>query len=319
MDNASNQPTRNEAHLPEKPAPAQLNSNHGYTNQPQQFRAMELPKAEPFRPSKPFSVGKLTLACCNFVFALIVLGLSIGIITTGSFDLIGVIIAAALAIVSLIWQIAEFITLAVRRSIHRPIHPGAHVGVHLVLWVLALIVALFCFFTLAYSLDYTVDSQCTSGYYSYEAGSSYVYCDYYSFASEAQAHRYFSMFEALTAFCVLMLASHFVLFVLACVETDRRRKHGRKAKVVYLVAATTATAPADGQMYYSQVPPPQPTMQAGQQQRGSGGVAGPSPGVYGYFAPPPPPAAAAAASAASSGERTQAHATNHGPSSASYA
>jgi hypothetical protein len=46
------------------------------------------------------------------------------------------------------------------------------------------------------------------------------------------------------------LILHFVLFIMACIETDCRRRHGTKR--VYLVAAP---GPADGRMYYN--PPAQ--------------------------------------------------------------
>lgn len=61
-----------------------------------QYHPLELPKIEKFKPSKPFSVGKLTLACFNLVFAIITLGLSLGIVSLAfSYDSsIGVIIAA---------------------------------------------------------------------------------------------------------------------------------------------------------------------------------------------------------------------------------
>lgn len=207
---------------------------------------------------------------------------------------------------SILWQIAEYTTLFVRRSIYRPIHPGAHVGMHLILWVLALLVTVSCCFTLSYALvSWTVDSQCSDTVYGYyTSGDSYVYCDYYNFSSDAQARMYLGMLEAVTAFSVLMLVCHFALFVMACIETDRRRKWGKQTRVVYLVAAS---GPADGRTYYSQVPPPaQAPMQQG---------TGPSQEMYGYFAPPAPAPTAAHPSA----ERRQPQEGSAGPSTASYA
>lgn len=195
------------------------------------------------------------------------------------------------ALVSLLWQVAEYLTLTIRRSIYRPIHPGAHIGMHLVLWVLALIVTLFCCFTLSYALtSWSVDAQCNDsfGYYTSSSSSSdsYVYCDFYHFPSSARAHLYFGLLEALTAFAVLMLVCHFALFVLACIETDRRRKWGKQARVVYLVAAPApAAGAADGRTYYSPVQQPPPMAM----------TAGPRPELYGYFAPEAPAARAAPA------------------------
>lgn len=189
------------------------------------------------------------------------------------------------AVASIIWQLAEHITLAVRKD-WRSIHPGAHVGVHLVLSVLAILVVPSLCLSLAYELsNYTLDGDCDRDSPNYSSSSSWD-CDFYSFPSQGAANRYFRMMEALTVFTVLLLISHFTLFVMACVETDRRRKYGKKTKVVYLVAAP---GPADGRMYYTPLaqPPqghrgsviaPQP---AHHQQQGNA-----DPGAHGYYAPP---------------------------------
>lgn len=229
------------------------------------------------------------------------------------------------AVLSILWQAAEFITIAVRGSIHRPIHPGAHVGLHLCFWILALFVTITCCFTLSYSLNsWTVSSECDN-YDSGRFSSDSVYCDYYTFSSDAKARAYFGMLEAVTAFSLLMLLCHFALFVMACIETDRRRKWDKQAKVVYLVATS---GPADGRTYYTQVSAPMQqqqqqqaavqhsAMQQQQQQR----TMGPSQEMYGYFAPPAP-AAAAPAAPRSKPEREQSDAQEviAGPSRASYA
>ncbi|POS80242.1 hypothetical protein DHEL01_v201367 [Diaporthe helianthi] len=289
--------------VPEKPAVARFST----PAQPaqQQFQPLEnLPTgAAPFKPTKPFSVAKLVLGSFNLVFAIIALGLSLGLITSmvsfGSF--LGIVICLSLAVVSLIWQLAEHITLAVRRG-WRGIHPGAHVGVHLILSVLAFLVALSLCFGVAYDLDdYSVNSDC---YYdadmpinSYRDDYGYT-CAQETFPTQSAADKYFRMLEALTVFSVLMFISHATLFVMACVETDRRRKYGKLTKVVYLVASQ---GPADGRTYYAPVAtqlvnnrvsilPPQAALhhpQHQQQQRQhphqQGGA---DPGIRGYYAPP---------------------------------
>lgn len=183
---------------------------------------------------------------------------------------------------SIVWQLAEFITLLVRRSIYRPIHPGAHVGVHLCLDVLCILVVGSLATLLSSSLsNWTVDPECASNPYGdYYNGEAYIWCDGSSFDSVSQANRYFHQLEALVAFTTFMSVSHFVLFVMACVEADRRRKYGSKAKVVYLVAAP---GPVDGRAYYTQVhpglaasnapAPPLPVHQAA------------DPEAYGYYTP----------------------------------
>lgn len=170
-------------------------------------------------------------------------------------------------------------------------------GVHLVLTVLAVLVVPSLYLSLAYELrDYTIAEDCDSqrdsnGYYTGSSSSSY-YCDYYSFPSQAAADKYFRLMEALGAFATLLLISHFTLFVMACVETDRRRKYGKKTKVVYLCAAP---GPVDGRVYYTPIAtqvlgnnnnnnrgsvlPPQAVHHQQQQ-------ANADPGPHGYYAPP---------------------------------
>lgn len=271
-------PAVQEQTLPEKSVAARFSTMaHDTHQQPgqQHFQPLGLPKVEPFAPSKPFSVAKLVLGGFNLVFAIIALGLSLGLVSTSfTFDtFIVVIIMAVTAIVSIVWQLAEFITIAARKS-RRPIHPGAHVGVHLILWFLSILVVPTLFISLAYTLDdYSIEGDCGSN-----GGSSYSYqyCSYYTFASQAAADSYFRLMEALSAFSVLLLVAHFTLFVMACVETDRRRKHGRRTKVVYVVAST---GPVDGRTYYSPVAPPRDPV---------AGNGAPDAGSYGYYAPAVP-------------------------------
>lgn len=143
---------------------------------------------------------------------------------------------------------------------------------HLILWLLAVIAVLFDAAAVALTESYVVDLQCprdgsSSTYY---PGSRYHYCDYNTFPTQAQADLHRGLVRALTAFTVLMLLTHFVLFVMACVETHRRRASGRQARVVYLVAGTGA--PAERGTYYSQAPGPAmpvPQQEAAGQSTGS--------------------------------------------------
>lgn len=197
------------------------------------------------------------------------------------------------AVASLVWQLAEHTTLLVRRD-WRSIHPGAHVGVHLVLSVLAILVVLQLYWSTASMMrHYKLDSECegdsdnNNSYYSdYPIDDSY-YCEFYNFATQAAADSYIRTMQALAAFATLLFICHVTLFVLACVETDKRRKYGKANRVVYLVAAP---GPVDGRVQYMPVSTqalgsnrgsvlaPQP---GHQQQQGNA-----DPGVYGYYAPP---------------------------------
>lgn len=271
--------------LPEKPRASQPTG--GYQSQPQ-FQPLELPQPERFKPSKVFTVGKVALASFSLVFAIAALGLSLSLILLDwQFDsFLTNIIAAAAAGATIVWQAADLLTMAARRSLYRPIHPGAHIGVHIVLDALWILVAVSLALSLSYTLaDWTVDSRCGDGYTgSYYDGVGYEYCGWDTFATQGQAARYFGLLEALVAFAVLLAASHLTLAVLACVETHRRRRHGHvhgrgAAKIVYVVAAPGG--PVDGRVYYTEVPPPRQAALA----------PAPAPAAaadaesYGYYAP----------------------------------
>ena len=78
---------------------------------------------------------------------------------------------------SLAWQIAEFITVCVRRN-YIGIHPGAHVGVHLILWLalcaLIGITGAIVHYDLGdykYLQEYINDDDYYSSYYDYDLSS----------------------------------------------------------------------------------------------------------------------------------------------------
>lgn len=73
---------------PEKPQAVRMNAPARATDQqpvqqPLQFQPTEIPRFEPFRNGKVFSVAKLVLGCFNLVFAIIALGLSLDLAITG--------------------------------------------------------------------------------------------------------------------------------------------------------------------------------------------------------------------------------------------
>lgn len=115
-------------------------------------------------------------------------------------------------------------------------------GVHLIVWIFAaLVVSLNCL-ELSYSLRlyYTVLSYCDI--------VQDMPCSSSGFPSQDAANLDFREKGALTALSVMLLILHFTLFVMACIETDRRRAYEKKRKIIYLVAAPGT---ADGRMYYS--------------------------------------------------------------------
>lgn len=95
-------PAAEQQTLPEKPVAARFSTPvHATYQQPgqQQFQPLEIPKTEPFTPSKPFSVAKLVLGGFNLAFAIIALGLSLGLVSTSfSFDTFIVVIIMAVTV-----------------------------------------------------------------------------------------------------------------------------------------------------------------------------------------------------------------------------
>lgn len=115
-------------------------------------------------------------------------------------------------------------------------------GVHLIIWVFAaLVVSLDCL-ELSYNLTiyYMVLEYCDI--------VQEISCSSSGFPSKDAANQDFREKGALTALSVMLLILHFTLFVMACIETDRRRAYEKKRNIIYLV---TAPGTADGRMYYT--------------------------------------------------------------------
>ncbi|PSR81441.1 hypothetical protein BD289DRAFT_439170 [Coniella lustricola] len=261
------------------PPQAVLNEDAGHTPQAgtpysQPLKPFSVPKPAPFQTSRTFVIGKLVLAGCTFLFAIITLGLAVAMAVAwpAYISMIAAVIVAIVAGVSAIWQFADGLTMLVRRSIHRPIHPGAHVGVRLILSIIGAIAISSVGISLAVSLgNWTVDPNCYDGSYWSDSGAyeADVYCGTYDFATTAAARAYFGTLEALMAFAVLMWAGEVTLFVLACVETHRRRKHGKMTRIVYVMADGTPAhivSPSQYQQYqqpHAGVAAPQPVAKTG--------------------------------------------------------
>ncbi|KAI0097422.1 hypothetical protein F4776DRAFT_651138 [Hypoxylon sp. NC0597] len=175
--------------------------------------------------SRSWQIAKLTLQCASLVCCAIMLGLSVSTTWRGGAG-VG-ILTVPVAIAVAVWTIAELVTLFFRRknAPGRGIHPGAHVGVQLILF-LALILALFYSVMLWRSVQRSIEpcnewtrdpdnsnwaTQDTTSYYCPE-----------SYRDMINDPSYRSSVQAVIAFCVLLWAIHFTLFVRACVETQRR-------------------------------------------------------------------------------------------------
>ncbi|TLS24378.1 hypothetical protein PpBr36_09041 [Pyricularia pennisetigena] len=127
------------------------------------------------------------------------------------------------AILSFGWQVAEFITVAVRKD--RGIHPGAHVGMHLVIWLSYIVAAVYSGFEVQ-RLDH-YNRYPYDGYRSSRTAASDI---------QAGIKKIFSFQVAVLVFVVLLVLAHFALFVRACIETHRRNKQIRG---VYVQAKQT--------------------------------------------------------------------------------
>lgn len=120
-------------------------------------------------------------------------------------------------------------------------------GVHMALWILAIIVVSF------YSSDF---ASWVIIYDSWEACNNHeIECDPDGYPTQFTANGYLpvGIIEALTVLNVVLLILHFILFVMACVETERRRGYEKKRKILYLLAAPGT---ADGRMYYTPLDQP---------------------------------------------------------------
>lgn len=116
-------------------------------------------------------------------------------------------------------------------------------GLHLILWIFAVIVVSLCFSDLAFWLYlHQIWESCKK----YDCGPG-------TFPSKITSKWYFGIMGALTALNVMLLVLHFTLFIMACIETERRNVYGKKTKTRYLAAAP---GPADGRMYYTPLKQP---------------------------------------------------------------
>ncbi|KAL8297333.1 hypothetical protein RB597_006432 [Gaeumannomyces tritici] len=197
--------------------------------------------------SKGWYIAKLTLGSCIALFDIILIALSAAYMNlwtgyngSGNSYFILVFIPA---IVSLGWQIAEFITVGVHKD-RRGIHPGAHVALHLLLWLtFAMTVTL---------LGFLVSRRI------YLRNGNYGYSSrFMRFLNDGEP-----LENAQFAFSVLNLILHFTLFVRFCIETNRRNTLPPGMIMVAAPASGMYLVPGAQPQYMAQAVPQQP--QAGQ-------------------------------------------------------
>ncbi|TGJ84172.1 hypothetical protein E0Z10_g4602 [Xylaria hypoxylon] len=218
-----------------------------YTEQPNQ----QFGYAAPVRPlpkqSSAYIATRLGLTALSSVWGIIIIALTSILLSQGGTGAATSLYAYAIVVASIIWNTAELITYCVRlrKQTQRGIHPGAHVGLHLIFW-LAGILAILLTVSLYVSAEYGVqncetrDDDDSYFYYSYSYCDEYEPLDYYKW-------NVLPVFRALIAIFALWAINHFVLFVLACIETHKRNSLRPAAFLV----------PAQG-MYYPQQSGAQP-------------------------------------------------------------
>ncbi|KAI8961694.1 hypothetical protein F5Y11DRAFT_348260 [Daldinia sp. FL1419] len=215
-----------------------------YSYQPQPYApARVLP---PY--SRSWMVSKLVLTIFSTIFAIVILALSCAFLDDDGSAEGMALYAFPITIAAILWNGAELITFGIRsrKNVKRGIHPGAHVGLHLCFW-LACIFAVLITVSISLSVramirDCAEEDATEYSYYSYS------YCrrhdlDLYSNGT------YLPMIQAVTSFFCLATITHFILFVMACIDTHKRNLM-RPAGVVL-----PPIQPVGG-MYYPPGPPP---------------------------------------------------------------
>ncbi|ROT36673.1 hypothetical protein SODALDRAFT_401571 [Sodiomyces alkalinus F11] len=197
---------------PSQMSPEQKPAFTNHPIQPQPYpKQPPQPRLVPFH--KGWHVTKIVFRSLDLAFSIIVLALAIYVVIVFG-DLLAIVLISPPAILAIIWETAEFITLCARGG-RVGIHPGAHVGLHLIIW-LAWCVA----------VGFIATRFALFGYYDVTGYGSVI---------DTQA--------AIVAFSSLLLASltqtaplsivHLTLFIGACVDTSRRNS---AARPVYVVA-----------------------------------------------------------------------------------
>ncbi|KAI0913246.1 hypothetical protein F4823DRAFT_87608 [Ustulina deusta] len=223
-----------------------------YTGQPNQ----QPPYATPVRPlphqSSAYLATRLGLTALASVWGIIIVALTSILLSQGGTAANVSLYAYIIVVISIIWNTSELITYCVRlrTQTQRGIHPGAHVGLHLLFWLAGIFAVL-----LTVSLYVGVSASVRLCENKGDDDDDYYFYYGDSYCSEYQSFEYYKghvlpVFRALVAIFVLWAINHFVLFVLACIETHKR--NALRPAAFIMPAQALNTIPAQG-MYY----PPQ--------------------------------------------------------------
>ncbi|KAJ2987566.1 hypothetical protein NUW58_g4434 [Xylaria curta] len=215
-----------------------------YAGQPNQQPAYMMPARPLPKQSSAYIATRLGLTVLSSIWGIIIIALTSILLSSGGNAAAVSLYAYAVVIVSILWNTAELITYCVRlrKEVQRGIHPGAHVGLHLIFWLAGVLSTL---------LSVTVYVGVARSVQNCERGDSYAhrtysYCDYYEPISYYKWN-ILPVLRALIAIFALWTVNHFVLFVLACIETQKRNLLKPTGYVVPLSAV-----PTQGMYYYPQ-------------------------------------------------------------------
>ncbi|KAJ4252947.1 hypothetical protein NW762_010856 [Fusarium torreyae] len=184
-----------------------------YQQQPPQSQQWTPPRVP---EKKAWMITKMVLHGLDIITCIVGLGI------TGALqkvDLLGLVALAScpLLVVAMIWDIAEFATRFGRKW-KAGIHPGAHVALSLLIWLGAAVVGgIESTISAAYSWD-DLDESC-----SYDPDARTYDCNTTDTYSSKRP-----LFIALSVFTCLVWLWHFVLFVGACIDTQKRNAAMRR-------------------------------------------------------------------------------------------
>ncbi|KAK9773086.1 hypothetical protein AB5N19_05791 [Seiridium cardinale] len=169
---------------------------------------------------RKWNLAKVILRAIALFFEVVAICHAIALGTMGGYQS-GVMTTLPVTGLAFIWDLTELIVICVRRDKSRGIKAAAHVGVDLVLCILA------------------VASTAVTSILAMEFQSSR-----YTLKDMPWYQQYIQSLAVMASLCAMtgvISILHFVLFVLACVEVDRRRKDRRIQQVIMAMIANGQT------------------------------------------------------------------------------
>ncbi|KAI0445948.1 hypothetical protein F4803DRAFT_95982 [Xylaria telfairii] len=260
-----------------------------YTGQPSQQFAYVNPVRPLPKQSSAYIATRLGLTALSSVWGIIIIALTSILLSDGGIAASVSLYSYAIVVASIIWNTAELITYCVRlrKEIQRGIHPGAHVGLHLIFWlagIFAILLTVTVYLGVASDVRYCEhrnDDEDSYSYYGSSYCSEYQPLDYYEW-------NVLPVIRAHLAIFALWVINHFVLFVLACIETNKRNRMRPAAFVVPANAVApypqqaAGTQPTQPIQFY-----PYPIMMAQPQPANEKSPVPNNQNIAGFYAPSP--------------------------------